>query len=492
VDSTKDMANDRLLLMERGRSGRRGIRLPKLDVPEQESLPDHLVRDELVLPELAEPEVVRYFTRLSQMNFGIDTSFYPLGSCTMKYNPKVNDEIASIPGFASIHPLQPDFMVQGALQLMHELQESLCEITGMPAASLASVAGAHGELVGMLLMRAYHDHNGQLDQRQTVLIPDSAHGTNPASAAMAGYKVVSVPSDVQGNMDMDALRSLVNEEVVGLMITLPNTLGLFDPNIEEICSLVHGVGGLVYGDGANMNALLGQVQLGSLGFDIVHLNLHKTMSTPHGGGGPGAGPITVTSTLAKFLPAPVVTCAKEGTHGDSTYQLGNPELSIGSVGAFHGNFGVLVRAMAYIRSNGADGLREVSENAVLNANYVMRQLENTFDIPYSRTCMHEVVISSRELKPQGVRAMDIAKRLIDYGIHPPTMYFPLIVEEALMIEPTETETKETLDFFIQAMLAIFREIHEDPNVLLDAPHNTANTRLDEALAARSPDLRWKP
>lgn len=492
VNSSSNALSDRTLLMQRSRLGRRGIRMPKLDVPEQASLPQHLLRDELPLPEVAEPDVVRYFTRLSQMNFGIDTSFYPLGSCTMKYNPKVNDEIAAIPGFAGIHPLQPGSMVQGALQLMHELQESLCQITGMPAASLASVAGAHGELVGMLLMRAFHDYKGQLEGRRTVLIPDSAHGTNPASAAMAGYRVVSVPSDENGNMDMDALQSLLDESVVGLMITLPNTLGLFDPNIERICALVHEVGGLVYGDGANMNALLGQVQLGSLGFDIVHLNLHKTMSTPHGGGGPGAGPITVTAELAAFLPTPVVTATPSSHNDGNAYQLDAPEHSIGPIGAFHGNFGVLVRAMAYIKANGADGLREVSENAVLNANYIMKKLEGTFEIPYKRTCMHEVVLSSRNLKQHGIRAMDIAKRLIDYGIHPPTMYFPLIVEEALMIEPTETESKETLDHFIQSMLSIFKEIHETPQLLLDAPHNTPNTRLDEALAARSPNLRWSP
>lgn len=491
MDSAMNNATDRALLMQRSRPGRRGIRLPKLDVPVQVQLPAHLQRGELPLPEVGELEVVRYFTRLSQMNFGIDTSFYPLGSCTMKYNPKVNDEIASFSGFSGIHPLQPYTTVQGALQLMYQLQESLCQITGMPSASLASVAGAHGELVGMLLMRAYHNYKGQLNHRKTVLIPDSAHGTNPASAAMAGYQVVSVPSDSQGNMDMDALQARLNESVVGLMITLPNTLGLFDPNIEQICDLVHGVGGLVYGDGANMNALLGQVQLASLGFDIVHLNLHKTMSTPHGGGGPGAGPITVTSELAPFLPSPIVIASPSDQEDNVSYQLATPDLSIGSVGAFHGNFGVLVRAMAYIKSNGADGLRAVSENAVLNANYIMKQLEDTFEIPYHRTCMHEVVISSRNLKEYGVRAMDIAKRLIDYGIHPPTMYFPLIVEEALMIEPTETETKETLDFFIQAMLAIFKEIHDEPQILHEAPHNTPNTRLDEVLAARSPDLRWR-
>ena len=481
---------DRRLLMDRSVPGRIGVSLPALDVPEQ-PLPDAgLLREDLPLPEVSQGEVVRYFTGLSQMNFSVDTNYYPLGSCTMKYNPKINDEAAALPGFSRIHPLQPAETVQGALKLAHALQGFLAEICGMDATGLATMAGAQGELAGMLMIRAYHRSRGDLGRR-TVLVPDSAHGTNPASAAMCGFRVVSIPSDAQGNMDVDAVRSACDSETAGLMLTLPSTLGLFDSNIIEICRAVHEAGGLVYGDGANMNALLGQAKLGHLGFDVLHINLHKTFSTPHGGGGPGSGPVCCNAKLAPFLTAPVVERVT-APDGGETYRLGAPEQSIGKAGAFHGNFGMLVRAYTYIRGLGAEGLREISENAVINANYVLSALRDYYHLPYDRTCMHEVVFSARTQRAAGVSALDVAKRLIDYGIHPPTMYFPLIVEEALMVEPTETESRETLDRFIGVMKEIARQAEEEPQTLKDAPHHTPNSRLDEARAARRPDLRWRP
>ena len=475
-------------LMDRSVPGRGGVRLPGLDVPAQPPPDESLLRRELPLPELAEPDVVRYFTHLSQANFSVDTNFYPLGSCTMKYNPKVNDELASIPGFAGLHPLQGPEGAQGALELMHRLQDYLCQITGLAGCSLATLAGAHGELAGVLMTQAYHRSRGE-DGRKVILIPDSAHGTNPASASMAGYEVVEVPSTARGELDLEALRRAATPDLAGLMITLPSTLGLFNPNIAEICRIVHEAGGLVYGDGANMNALLGQVKLGELGFDILHLNLHKTMSTPHGGGGPGAGPVCVASRLQPFLPTPVV---ERGGDEGATYGFARPPHTIGAIGGFHGNFGVLLRAYAYIRALGAPGLRQASEDAVLNANYIRVGLQDQYHLPYDRICMHEVVFSARRQKARGVRAMDVAKRLIDYGIHPPTMYFPLIVDEALMIEPTETESLETLDTFIEAMRSIAREVEEEPHLLAEAPHGTPVGRLDEARAARQPDLRWRP
>ena len=478
-------------LMEISVPGRAGVRLPESDVPRQPPPPDELVRRDLRLPELSELDVVRYFTLLSQANFSVDTNFYPLGSCSMKYNPKVNDAAASLAGLAGIHPHQEEATVQGALRLMHELQGFLTEITGMAGTSLATLAGAHGELAGVLMIRAHHVAAGD-DRRKVILIPDSAHGTNPASATMAGFRVVSIPSDAQGNMDLAALRQAATEELAGLMITLPSTLGLFDPTIAEICDVVHGAGGLVYGDGANMNALLGKVKLGDLGFDVVHLNLHKTFSTPHGGGGPGAGPVSVSPTLLPFLPAPVVEHHEEAAGGDAAYRLGRPEQTIGAMGGFHGNFGVLVRAYTYIRSLGADGLRQISDDAVVNANYVLAGLKDHYHLPYDRTCMHEVVFSARRQKAAGVKALEIAKRLIDYGIHPPTMYFPLIVDEALMIEPTESEGKETLDAFIAVMRQIADEVEATPELVREAPHQTPVLRVDEARAARQPDLRWKP
>jgi glycine dehydrogenase subunit 2 len=469
--------------------GRSGVRLPDSDVPTQPMPDAALLRSELPLPELSELDVVRHFTRLSQKNFSVDTNFYPLGSCTMKYNPKINDVIASMPGFSGIHPLQPESTVQGALELMYNLQGILQEITGMPASTLAPLAGAHGELSGVLMIRAYHERNGN-PERKVMLIPDSAHGTNPASASMAGFDVVTVPSDAQGNMDLKALEAVADDKLAGLMITLPSTIGLFDPGIVEVCEIVHKAGGLVYGDGANMNALLGRVKLNDLGFDVVHLNLHKTTSTPHGGGGPGAGPICVGEKLIPFMPSPVVE--RHGEDEQTNFKLTSPPNTIGTLSAGHGNFGVLVRSYAYLRALGIDGLRQASGDAVLNANYLLKRLQHLYYLPYDRMCMHEVVFSGRWQKAQGVKALDISKRLIDHGVHPPTMYFPMIVEEALMIEPTETESKETLDVFVAAMETIAEESSQTPEVLTEAPHYTPVGRLDEARASRQPNVRWRP
>ena len=481
-------SSDRKLLMERSVPGRRGVRLPAPDVPEQPLPDEELLRPDLPLPELSQPEVVRYFTRLSQLNYSVDTNFYPLGSCTMKYNPKINDQLASLPGLVSLHPLAPQEASQGALKLLHRLQEYLSEVTGMVGTSLAPIAGAQAELAGVLMIGAHHLNRGHT-QRRVMLIPDSAHGTNPASAAMAGFKVETVPSDDRGNMDLAALKEAAGDDLAGIMLTLPSTLGLFENDILEICEVVHRAGGLVYGDGANMNALLGQAKLGHLGFDVAHINLHKTFSTPHGGGGPGAGPICAGEILAPFLPTPVVEWDADAEA--ERYYLGAPVQSIGKLGAFHGNFGVLVRAYAYIRSLGAQGLRQISEDAVINANYLLARLKDAYDLSYDRLCMHEVVLSANRQKKQGVRGLDIAKRLLDYGFHAPTMYFPLIVGEALMIEPTEAESKETLDAFIDALLAIAQEASTDPTLPQHAPYTTPVSRLDEARAARQPDLRWR-
>ena len=471
------------LLMERSVPGRVGVVTPHLDVPAQ-PLPDGaLLRDNLALPEVSEPEVVQYFTALSQLNFSIDTQFYPLGSCTMKYNPKVNDEMAFLPGFASIHPMQPEEQSQGALELLYRLQGFLGEITGMTGVSLATLAGAHGEFAGVLMMRAYHHARGDTG-RTKMAIPDSAHGTNPASAAMAGFDVVTLASDQDGNVDLEALHELAGPDLAGVMITLPSTLGLFDPNIVEVCRIVHEAGGLVYGDGANMNALLGRAKLGDLGFDVIHLNLHKTFSTPHGGGGPGAGPVCCAPILEPYLAAPVVT-------SNGAYSLSVPEQSIGKISGFHGNFGVLVRAYTYIRTLGDAGIKSISGNAVLNANYLLQALRDIYYLPYDRTCMHEVVFSADWQRARGVSGLDVAKRLLDYGFHAPTMYFPLIVHEALMIEPTEAENRDTLDAFIQALRDINRESEEDPDLVHHAPHTTPVSRLDEAGAARHPNLRWR-
>ena len=475
------------LLMDRSSPGRMGVVPPPLDVPAQEMPDQALLRGNLDLPEVSEPEVVQYFTNLSQQNFSIDTQFYPLGSCTMKYNPKINDEVSFLPGFAGIHPRQPVETCQGALEVLYRLQEFLARISGMSAVSLATLAGAQGELAGVLMMRAYHQSRGDTG-RTKMAIPDSAHGTNPSSASMAGFDVVTLPSDPAGNVDLDALHELAGPDLVGVMITLPSTLGIFDANIVEVCRVVHEAGGLVYGDGANMNALLGRVKLGELGFDLIHSNLHKTFSTPHGGGGPGAGPVCCNQALAPFLAAPVIT---ENAGDDAPeYQLVQPEQSIGKISGFHGNFGVLVRAYTYIRTLGESGLKSISSNAVLNANYLMEALRDIYLLPYDRRCMHEVVFSADLQKERGVSGLEVAKRLLDYGYHAPTMYFPLIVHEALMIEPTESETRETLDAFIQALRDIDRESREDPDLVRQAPHTTPVSRLDEAAAARRPNLRW--
>ena len=484
------------LLLERSVPGRVGAVAPPLDVPVQ-PLPDAaLLRNDLPLPEVSEPEVVQYFTALSQLNFSIDTQFYPLGSCTMKYNPKVNDEMAFLPGFAALHPLQPAETAQGALELLYRLQQYLGEITGMAGVSLATLAGAHGELAGVLMMRAYHQARGD-GGRVKMAIPDSAHGTNPASAAMAGFEVVTLPSDADGNVDLAALRQLAGPELAGVMITLPSTLGLFDRNIVEVCRLVHEAGGLVYGDGANMNALLGRVKLGALGFDVVHLNLHKTFSTPHGGGGPGAGPVCCGPELTPYLAAPVIQAANRPPEDDASataadfYYPETPERSIGKISGFHGNFGVLARAYTYIRTLGAAGIKSISGNAVLNANYLLAKLRDDYYLPYDRPCMHEVVFSADWQRARGVSGLEVAKRLLDYGFHAPTMYFPLIVHEALMIEPTEAENRDTLDAFIAALQAINRESMDSPELVQQAPHTTPVSRLDEAKAARQPDLRWR-
>jgi len=472
------------LLPDISKAGKIGCSLPTLDVAPSELPPEELLRQELELPEVSEVELVRYFTALSKLNYGVDTGFYPLGSCTMKYSPKWHEDVAKLPGFTSIHPYQPIDSVQGALQLMFELQEYLTEITGVDATSLTPMAGAQGELASILMVKAYYQAQGDTKRRK-ILVPDSAHGTNPATAAMCGFEISAVPSDSEGNLDFKTFESMMNEEVATLTLTLPTTLGLFDPQIIEISRLIHERGGLLCGDGANLNSLLGKVKFGDLGFDCVQLNLHKTFSTPHGGGGPGSGPVCVKSNLADFLPSPLA-----GRNGKG-YTFTSPSKSIGYLGAAYGNFGVMVKAYAYIRSLGAEGLKEVSENAVINANYLKEKLKAYYHLPYDRTCMHEVVFSGKWQKAKGVHTLDIAKRLLDYGFHPPTVYFPLVVDEAIMTEPTETESKETLDAYIDAMKEIAREASENPEILHTAPHNTPVRRLDEVTAARKPDLRWK-
>jgi glycine dehydrogenase subunit 2 len=472
------------LLPDISKPGKIGCTLPESDVPPSELPPKDLLRKELGLPEVSESELVRYFTGLSKMNYGVDTGFYPLGSCTMKYNPKWHEDIPRLPGFASTHPLQPEETVQGALQLIFELQEYLAEITGMDAVSVLPMAGAHGELASQLMIKAYHYEQGDTD-RKKILLTDSSHGTNPATSSMCGFEIGVVSTDKQGNVDMKSLNTLMNQEVAALTLTLPTTLGLFDPHIAEISELVHERGGLLWGDGANLNSLVGYVKFGDLGFDCMMVNLHKTFSTPHGGGGPGAGPVCARQKLTAFLPTPVV--ARER----GRYRLVTPAKTIGKIGGFYGNFGVLTKAYAYIRSLGAEGLRQVAQDAVLNANYLREKLKAYYHLPYDRTCMHEVVFSHKRQAAKGVQTMDIAKRLLDYGLHPPTVYFPLIVDGALMTEPTETESKATLDEFIHAMIEIAKEAETNPDILHSAPHNTPVRRLDSARAARQPDLRWE-
>lgn len=474
------------LIYEISRPGRKAYSLPALDVPVSD-IPAELTRDpeRIGLPEVSEFDVVRHFTHLSRFNHAIDVGFYPLGSCTMKYNPKLNEDIARLPGLSDIHPLQPAETVQGALQIQYELQNMLAEIAGFDACTLQPAAGAQGELVGMLTIRAYHIARGE-SHRKKVLVPDAAHGTNPATAAMCGFQVVTVKSDGRGNVDLEHLRSLITPDIAGLMLTNPNTLGLFDEHLTEVSELVHKAGGLMYGDGANFNAVLGIARPGDLGFDVMHINLHKTFSTPHGGGGPGSGPVCVKSHLAPYLPTPVVE-----KDADGKYFFKELPETVGKVRSFWGNFGMHVRAYTYIRVHGAEGLRKISENAVLNANYMMNQLRDTYDVAYDRTCMHEFVLTGKKLKQEtGVRTLDVAKRLLDFGYHAPTIYFPLIVEEAIMIEPTETENKTTLDEFIATLKSIVQEAHDDPEKVKNAPYTTPVVRLDEATAARKPVVRY--
>ncbi len=477
-------------LFEKSRPGRVGMRVPAAGVADngwRDSIPAHLRRERaLALPELSEPEVVRHFTRISRKNYAIDSGFYPLGSCTMKYNPKVNELIARLPGFASLHPYQSERTVQGALALMWELERHLAELTGMARVTLQPAAGAHGELTGILMIKAYHEDRGD-KARTEIIVPDSAHGTNPATAALAGYKVITVPSNERGQVDLEALRGAVSERTAGIMLTNPNTLGLFEEQIRDLARTVHEAGGLLYYDGANFNAIMGLVRPGDMGFDVVHLNLHKTMTTPHGGGGPGSGPVGVSKALEPYLPTPMV----EQDGGRYTLSFDRPR-SIGRVKAYYGNFGMLVRALTYILTMGGDGLRQASEDAVLNANYLRVKLMDTYKLPYNQVCMHEFVLSGEWQKKAGANTLAIAKRLIDYGYHPPTIYFPLVVPEAIMIEPTETESKETLDAFVAAMKAIAAEVASEPALVTSAPHFAPVGRIDETTAARKPNFRWSP
>jgi glycine dehydrogenase subunit 2 len=475
------------LIYEKSQAGRRASELPRYDVAPAE-IPDELRRAEPPrLPELAEPEVLRHFTELSTRNFGIDTGFYPLGSCTMKYNPRVNERAVALPGFRGLHPLQEEEAAQGALELMWRLQEILAEVTGLHAVSLQPAAGSQGELTGLMLFRAYFADRGEDAERREIVIPDTAHGTNPASVTMAGYSLVGVKTDARGNIDIDDLRGKVGPQTAGLMLTNPSTLGLFDENIEEIERIFHGAGALMYYDGANLNAVCGISRPGDMGFDVVHINLHKTFSQPHGGGGPGGGPIAVRENLEPFLPVPAVVRREDGGFG---LDYDRPK-TIGKVRGFTGPFGVFVRSYAFIRTFGPR-LKEMSEVAVLNANYLLARLREAYDLPFDRLCMHEFVLSARNLKREhGVTALDVAKRLMDYKFHPPTIYFPLIVPEALMIEPTETEAKETLDAFADAMVAIVREAAKEPQLLKEAPHARPVRRLDEVRAAKNPVVRFQ-
>lgn len=470
-------------IFELSSPGRQGVRFPDADVPET-NIPAQFKRQDLPLPELSELDVVRHFTHISQFNYAVDIGFYPLGSCTMKYNPKINEAGARLPGFAYTHPSQPIETVQGNLALMFGLQEWLKEIGGFSGVSMQAAAGAQGEMVGIKIIAAYHQNNGD-PQRVKMLIPDSAHGTNPASSAMSGFEIVKIPTDADGNVDFKAVKAETDETLAGLMITNPNTLGLFEQQVLDVIQVVHDAGGLVYGDGANMNALLGIVRPGDLGIDVMHYNLHKTFSTPHGGGGPGSGPVGVAEKLVDFLPGPIAEIIEEGTDEEAPfYGLVMPEKSIGRVKSFFGQFGIFVRAYNYISMLGAKGLRQAAEYAVLNANYLRVLVKNTYHIPFDRVCMHEFVAEGRWKDASEARALDIAKRLIDYGFHPPTNYFPLIVHEALMIEPTETESKQALDAFADALLKIAEEAHSAPELLTSAPHNTPVGRLDEVKAAK--------
>jgi glycine dehydrogenase subunit 2 len=493
------MSDDTLTIYERSREGRRAFVAPESDVPErplEELIPSRLLRDEPArLPEVSEPEIVRHYVRLSRRNFHLDEGFYPLGSCTMKHNPKLHERVAAMSGNARLHPAQNPRRAQGALELMWRLQEDLAEIAGLPHVSLQPSAGSHGELAGVLLTRAYHEDRGET--RHKVLAPDTAHGTNPATVTMAGYELVKLASNEDGGVDLDDLREKATDDVACLMLTNPNTLGLFDPNIEEIARIVHGVGATLYYDGANLNAIVGVCRPGDMGFDIVHFNLHKTFTQPHGGGGPGAGPIAVSDRIEPYLPRPQVVRRESEGNGRQPFfdlEFDRPK-SIGRLRGFQGNYGVFVRSYAYMRSLGADGLQEMSETAVLNANYLLARLREQgvaeyLPVAYDRLCMHEFVLSGAPMKRElKIKTLDLAKRMLDHGVHPPTVYFPLLVDEALLVEPTETETKETLDVFADAIAEILREAREDPSIAQTAPHSTPVRRLDEAAAAKRPVIR---
>ena len=474
------------LIFDYSKEGNKAFSLPKSQIAEHKVEDKYLRKEELDLPEVSEIDIIRHFTNISKLNYGVDQGFYPLGSCTMKYNPKINEDVARLKGFSALHPYQDSSQTQGALAAAYQLQDLLCEITGMPGASLQPAAGAHGEMAGIMIIKAYHDNRKDF-KRTKMIIPDSAHGTNPASAVTAGFDVVEVKSDDEGLVDIDALRELMDEEVAGLMLTNPNTLGLFEKNIVEMAKIVHDKGGLLYYDGANLNAIMGIARPFDMGFDVVHFNLHKTMSTPHGGGGPGSGPICVIKELVPFLPKPVIS------KKDDKYFLDyDRPLSIGRVRTFYGNFLVYIRALSYILTMGPDGLKKASQTAVLNANYILAGLRESFLIPFDRFCMHEFVLSGDWQKDKNnVSTLDMAKRLLDYGYHPPTIYFPNIVSESMMIEPTETETKETLDGFIEVMKKIAKEAEEDGEMVRNAPYTTYVRRLDEVGAARKPILKWE-
>jgi glycine dehydrogenase subunit 2 len=480
-------ANREGLIFEHSKKGRRGYRLPALDVPESDDVPSSLLRREIAGEvEVSEVDVIRHFTRLSKLNVSIDAGLYPLGSCTMKHNPRINEELARTPGFAQSHPLQPDHQVQGNLELLWHLEQTLKEIFGLPRVTLQPVAGAHGELTGILMVHKALATSG--NPRKYILIPDSAHGTNPASAAFAGYEIKELKSNARGTVDVQTLEAAVTEDVAALMITVPNTLGVFESDIRQFADILHAKGAYLYCDGANLNSFVGIARPGDMGIDVIHSNLHKTFSTPHGGGGPGAGPVGVSEKLIPYLPTPTVERRDDGTF----YLDSNHPQSIGRMRAFNGNFGVLVRALSYMRSMGPEGMRRIAQLAVLNANYIRTRLKGAYHLPYDAPSLHEVVFSDKNQLPHEVHTLDIAKRLMDYGFHPPTIYFPLIVAGALMIEPTESEPKEELDAFCDAMLAIARESEERPELVRSAPHTTPVRRLDEARAARVPVLRWKP
>ncbi|MFS1512941.1 aminomethyl-transferring glycine dehydrogenase subunit GcvPB [Chengkuizengella sp. SCS-71B] len=480
------MKPEKKLIFELSKPGRVAYSLPECDVPQvslNDVIPESMQRSKAAeLPEVYEVDVIRHYTELSRLNFGIDNGFYPLGSCTMKYNPKINEDTARFPGFAKIHPHQPEESIQGALELLYTLQNDLAVLTGMDQVTLQPAAGAHGEWTGLMMIRAYHESRGE--KRTKVIVPDSSHGTNPASATTAGYETITIKSDERGMVDLDALRNAVGDDTAALMLTNPSTLGLFEQEIVEIANIVHEAGGLLYYDGANSNAIMGITRPGDMGFDVVHLNLHKTMSTPHGGGGPGSGPVGVKSKLIPFLPKPIVNKKEDGSF---YWDYDRPQ-SIGRVKAYYGNFGILVRAYTYMRTYGPDGLKRVSEVAVINANYMMHRLAPYYEVAYPGVCKHEFVLSGRKLKQYGVRTLDVAKRLLDFGYHPPTIYFPLNVEECIMIEPTETESKETLDGFIDTMIQIAKEAEENPEIVIKAPYDTVVKRLDETTAARKPVL----